>query len=173
MRRIYPCFLLDVDIEKSRIGSLVSSRHARWPRRLGDLSCRSRHIEVNTPGDSFVWLPEQEIIFAGDIVYTDRMLGIGRQSTHRSWIAAFEAMIDKRPKIVVGGHGRPADLSKATADSYDYLIFLCKAVQAFTDEGHRMEEIGKIDQTRFRCLDNFDALKGRNAQRVFEEPEWE
>ena len=30
-----------------------------------------------------------------------------------------------------------------------------------------------IDQARFGYLENFDALKGRNAQRVFEELEWE
>ncbi len=128
---------------------------------------------AHTPGDSFAWLPEHKIMFSGDIVYTDRMLGVGSQSAHRSWISAFEAMAAKNPEIVVGGHGRPADLAKATADSYNYLVFLRAAVQAFIDEGHGMEEIGKIDQSRFSYLDNFDSLKGRNAQRVFEELEWE
>ena len=41
------------------------------------------------------------------------------------------------------------------------------------DQGRGMEEIGGIDQARFGYLENFDALKGRNAQRVFEELEWE
>ena len=36
-----------------------------------------------------------------------------------------------------------------------------------------MEDIGNINQSHFRYLDNYDALKGRNAQRVFEELEWE
>ena len=128
---------------------------------------------AHTPGDSFVWLPEQGIVFSGDIVYTDRMLGVGSQSAHRSWIGAFEAMADKQPRIVVGGHGNPSDLSKATADSYDYLVFLRKTVQVFMDEGRGMEEIGEIDQSRFSYLENFDSLKGRNAQRVYEELEWE
>ena len=116
---------------------------------------------AHTPGDSFVWLPEQKIVFSGDIVYTDRMLGVGSQSAHRSWIGAFEAMADKQPRIVVGGHGNPSDLSKATADSYDYLVFLRKTVQVFMDEGRGMEEIGKIDQSRFSYLENFDSLKGQ------------
>lgn len=141
---------------------------------VGDIHIEIHHAgHAHTPGDSFVWLPEQEIVFSGDIVYMDRMLRIGPQSEHRSWIGAFEVMADKQPKIVVGGHGSPADLSKATADSYDYLTFLRETVQAFMDDGHGMEEIGKIDQSRFSYLDNFDSLKGRNAQRVFEELEWE
>ena len=141
---------------------------------IGDTHIEIHHAgHAHTPGDSFVWLPDHKIMFSGDIVYTDRLLGVGPQSAHRSWIAAFEAMAAKQPEIVVGGHGRPADLAKARSDSYDYLVFLRKTVQAFMDEGHGMEEIGKIDQSRFSYLDNFESLKGRNAQRVFEELEWE
>ena len=128
---------------------------------------------AHTPGDSFVWLPKHDIVFAGDIVYTDRMLGIGSQSQHLGWIGAFEAMQKLQPGIVVGGHGNPASLSKATSETYDYLVFLRKAVQKFMDEGNGMEEIGIIDQARFSYLENYDALKGRNAQRVYEELEWE
>ena len=141
---------------------------------LGGIRIEIHHAgQAHTPGDSFVWLPQHRLMFSGDIVYTDRMLRVGSHSAHRSWIAAFEAMADKQPKIVVGGHGKPAGLSKAMADTYDYLVFLRRTIQAFLDEGHGMEEIGKIDQSRFSYLDNFDSLKGRNAQRVYEELEWE
>ena len=141
---------------------------------VGDIRIEVHHAgQAHTPGDSFVWLPQKKIVFSGDIVYTDRMLRIGSHSAHRSWISAFEAMADKQPQVVVGGHGKPAGLSKAKADTYDYLVFLRETVQAFMDEGRGMEEIGKIDQSRFSYLDNFDSLKGRNAQRVYEELEWE
>jgi len=141
---------------------------------IGDTRIDIYHAgHAHTPGDSFVWLPEHKITFSGDIVYTDRMLGVGSQSAHLSWIGAFEAMAAMQPEIVVGGHGRPADLVKASADSYDYLVFLREAVQAFLDEGHGMEEVGAIDQSRFSYLENFDSLSGRNAQRVYEELEWE
>ena len=59
------------------------------------------------PGDGLVWLAEQKIVFSGDIVYVDRMLGIGPQSAHRSWITAFEAQAAKGPEIVAPGHGKP------------------------------------------------------------------
>ncbi|ODB83625.1 hypothetical protein A3193_12085 [Candidatus Thiodiazotropha endoloripes] len=128
---------------------------------------------AHTPGDSYIWLPEHKVMFSGDIVYTDRLLGVGSMSAHKSWIATFEAMAAKQPEIVVGGHGNPASLSKAKADTYDYLVFLREAVLKFIDEGNSLEDIGKIDQSRFSYLENFDSLKGRNAQRVYEELEWE
>ena len=128
---------------------------------------------AHTPGVSFVWLPAERIMFSGDIVYMDRMLRIGSHSAHLSWIGAFEAMAARQPSIVVGGHGQPADLAKATTDTYDYLVFLRNAVRTLMDAGHGMEEIGTIDQARFSHLENYDSLKGRNAQRVYEELEWE
>jgi len=143
------------------------------------LTIGNKRIEIyhaghaHTPGDSFIWLPEDKIVFTGDIVYMDRMLGIGAMSKHLQWINTFEAMAKLQPQIVVPGHGQPADLKKAKQDSYDYLVFIRNAVMEFMDEGYGMEEIGSIDQSRFSYLVNYESLKGRNAQRVFEELEWE
>ena len=128
---------------------------------------------AHTPGDVFVWLPDHKIMFSGDIVYVDRMLGIGPQSAHRSWISAFEALAAKSPEILVPGHGKPTNLDKATRDTHQYLVFLREAVLSLLDEGSGMEDVGKIDQSKFNYLENYDALKGRNAQRVYEELEWE
>jgi glyoxylase-like metal-dependent hydrolase (beta-lactamase superfamily II) len=141
---------------------------------LGDTRLEIRHAgAAHTPGDSFVWLPDQKILFSGDIVYMDRMLSIGPQSEHRSWISAFEALAALEPDVVVAGHGDPADLAKAVADSYDYLVYLRQAIRDHMDQGGGIEEVGNVDQSRFSYLANYDALKGRNAQRVYEELEWE
>jgi glyoxylase-like metal-dependent hydrolase (beta-lactamase superfamily II) len=141
---------------------------------LGKTRLEVRHAgPAHTPGDSFVWLPEHKILFSGDIVYLDRMLSIGPQSAHRSWIAAFEALAALEPEILVGGHGDPANLAKARADSYEYLVFLRQAVAEFMEKGGGIEDVGTVDQSRFGYLANYDQLKGRNAQRVYEELEWE
>lgn len=141
---------------------------------LGKTRVDIRHVgHAHTPGDSFVWLPEQKIVFSGDIIYIDRMLSIGPQSAHRGWIKSFEAVAALEPVVVVAGHGNPADLARATADSYDYLAFLREAVTDFMERGGGIEDVGTIDQSRFSYLANYEALKGRNAQRVYEELEWE
>ncbi|MEW8207200.1 MAG: MBL fold metallo-hydrolase, partial [Candidatus Thiodiazotropha taylori] len=105
--------------------------------KVGNTRIEIHHAgHAHTPGDSYIWLPQHKIVFSGDIVYTDRMLGVGSMSAHKSWIAAFEAMAAKQPEIVVGGHGNPATLAKAKADTYDYLRFLREAVLAFMDQGN-------------------------------------
>ena len=128
---------------------------------------------AHTPGDSFVWLPNQQVVFTGDIVYVERMLGVIDVSSSSNWIEAFEAMAALEPKTVVPGHGSPTDLQQAESDTLDYLQFLRQAVGDFIDEGNDISEIGKVDQSTFSYLKNFDQLAGRNAQQVFTEMEWE
>jgi glyoxylase-like metal-dependent hydrolase (beta-lactamase superfamily II) len=131
------------------------------------------HGAAHTPGDSIVWLPAERIAFAGDIVYVERMLGVGPMSNSRSWVKVFEALRALNPRMVVPGHGHAVPLATASADTYDYLVFLRKAVRAHIDAGRGIEAIGGIDQSRFARLKVYEEIKDRNAQQVFQEMEWE
>lgn len=128
---------------------------------------------AHTPGDSLVWLPKQRIVFSGDVVFVGRMLGVLAHSNSRHWIEAFQAMAALDPATVIPGHGPPADLARARADSLDYLVFLRDTVGTFMDEGGSITDIGTLDQSRFSYLADSDMLAGRNAQQVYQEMEWE
>ena len=128
---------------------------------------------AHTPGDSFVWLPGESVLFAGDIVYTERMLGIGPQSDSKGWIDAFRSISAYQPTHLVPGHGSATDLATSEADTYSYLLFLRSAVSAFIEDGGDIIDIGSIDQSRYGYLSNFESLAGRNAQKVYTELEWE
>ncbi len=129
--------------------------------------------QAHTPGDAFVWLPHREVVFSGDIVYVERMLGVGDQSNSKSWIEVFEKMAAYQPKTVIPGHGHPVPLSIAQKDSYDYLVSLREKVAAFMDEGGDASEISQIDMSEFNYLFNADTLSGRNTLKVYTELEWE
>lgn len=141
---------------------------------LGDTTIEIFHKgQAHTPGDSYVWIPDSKIVFSGDIVYVDRMLGIGDQSNSRSWVKVFEAMAALKPDVVIPGHGDPVSLEKAKKDSYDYLVALRERVAGFIDEGGDISEVSEIRQDDFAYLDNYETLKGRNAQKVYSELEFE
>ena len=129
--------------------------------------------QAHTPGDSFVWLPQKNVMFAGDIVYTERMLGVGSQSNSKSWIDVYQSMAAYKPEHIVPGHGQATDLASADADTYDYLVFLRESVSAFIEGGGDITEIGSVDQSKFSHLLNYKNIAGRNAQQVFTEIEWE
>lgn len=141
---------------------------------LGSVAFEIHHLgAAHTPGDSFVWLPAEKILFSGDIVYVDRMLGIMDHSNSKSWVSVFEGMAQYPVNILVPGHGRVTDLKQARVDTYDYLVFLRQLVADFMEQGGGIEEIGTLEQSRFDYLVNYEILKGRNAQRVYQELEWE
>jgi glyoxylase-like metal-dependent hydrolase (beta-lactamase superfamily II) len=128
---------------------------------------------AHTPGDSFVWLETHDVMFTGDIVYVDRLLGNGPARDTDSWIAVFEAMAAFDPTHIVPGHGHATDLATATRDTHDYLVNLRGQIGALIDAGGSIFDAPGIDQSGWSHLDQFEALAGRNAQATFEEMEWE
>ncbi len=141
---------------------------------LGGTAFELRRVgPAHTPGDSLVWLPEQRVVFSGDVVFVGRMLGVLPHSKSSHWIEAFETMAAFEPATVVPGHGPATDLTRARADSLDYLVFLRETVGAFMESGGDITQIGTLDQSRFSYLEDYETLKGRNTQQVFQEMEWE
>ncbi|ODN69991.1 MBL fold metallo-hydrolase [Methylobrevis pamukkalensis] len=128
---------------------------------------------AHTPGDSFVWLDERDVMFTGDIVYVDRLLGNGPARDTDSWIAVFEAMAAFGPAHVVPGHGGATDLATATRDTHDYLVNLRTQIGALIEAGGDIMDAPQIDQSAWAYLDQFEALAGSNAQATYEEMEWE
>lgn len=129
--------------------------------------------QAHTLGDSFVWLAKQSVVFSGDIIYTQRMLSIGEHSNSKSWLSAFNAIAALKPTYIIPGHGVPTNLERSKKDTYDYIAYLRTLITEFIDVGGGIENIGKLDQQKFNYLKNYKNLKGRNAQQVFQEIEFE
>ena len=141
---------------------------------LGKTAFKVFHAgHAHTPGDSFVWLPKERVVFTGDIVFVERMLGVQEDSKSSTWIKSFEAIEALKPVTIVPGHGHATSLKQAKADTYGYLVFLRNAVAKFMKDGGSIADVGKIDQSKFNYLKNYDTLAGRNAQQVYSEMQWE
>lgn len=141
---------------------------------FGGLSFEIMHRgAAHTPGDSLVWLDEHDVMFTGDIVYVDRLLGNGPARDTDSWIAVFEAMEAFDPAHIVPGHGSATDLATARRDTHDYLVNLRTQIGALIEAGGDIMDAPAIDQSNWTYLEQFDSLAGRNAQATFEEMEWE
>lgn len=144
-----------------------------------DLDLGGRHIEIrhpgaaHTPGDSFVWLPAESVVFAGDIVFVGRIPGVLDVSDSKSWLGAFAAIEALAPAHLVPGHGPATTLDRARSDTRDYLANLRDRIGAHLDAGGDIIGSVAVDQSAFAGLAQFQALAGRNAQAVFERMEWE
>jgi glyoxylase-like metal-dependent hydrolase (beta-lactamase superfamily II) len=111
----------------------------------------------HTPGDSMVWLPQSGVVFTGDVVYVDRILGLHPVSKTRTWVQSFAAMQALKPQVVVPGHGRVTTLAQAQKDTGDLLTALRahmgKAVEAGTDISAAVK---RFDAAPFKHLQHAD-----------------
>lgn len=128
----------------------------------------------HTPGDSVVWLPQSQVLFSGDLVYVDRLLGVLPFSNTKNWLASFAEMEKLKPETIVPGHGQLCSLDKARSETRDYLTLLRehmkKAVGEMSDLQTAMDS---LDQDGYAYLRNYGELKGGNASRTYLEVEAE
>jgi glyoxylase-like metal-dependent hydrolase (beta-lactamase superfamily II) len=118
-----------------------------------------------------VHLPKRGIVFTGDLVYVDRLLGVLPGSSVQKGQQAFKALAALKPAHVVPGHGRVCDLARAQRETGDYYDFLANTVGAAAKEMEPMDEVLKrhADLPAFRHLENYKDLHRANMNRAFTE----
>ncbi len=73
---------------------------------LGGVVFEFRHRGgAHTPGDTMVWLPQKNLLFTGDVVFVDRMLGVLPVSNTRRWLETF-AVVEHAESEVAGARPR-------------------------------------------------------------------
>ena len=146
---------------------------------FGGVSFELRHRGGgHTPGDMLLWLPQKNVLFGGDIVYVDRMLGVLPVSDTRAWLATFKVIEDLRPRTIVPGHGAVTGLAGAQAHTRDYLLalraFMKKAVDGGTDLSAAVAAFNALPASAtFARLRNAAELMPGNASRTYLEIERE
>jgi len=129
---------------------------------------------AHTPGDMMVWLPQYSVLFTGDVVYVNRLLGVIPVSNTRNWLATFAVIETLDPKVIVPGHGDVTDLATARADTKGYLLALRAHMKKAVDDGVDMSTAVKsFDAQPFMRLQNAAELMPGNASRTYLELERE
>ena len=142
---------------------------------LGGVEFQFRHRGgAHTPGDLLVWLPQQRVLFSGDTVYVNRMLGVLPVSHTGRWLKTFEVIEQLDPKVLVPGHGEVTDLATARADTQAYLQALRAHMKKAVDDGTDVSAAVKtFDTAPFLRLLNAAELMPGNASRTYLELERE
>jgi glyoxylase-like metal-dependent hydrolase (beta-lactamase superfamily II) len=129
---------------------------------------------AHTPGDTMVWLPQKNVLFAGDVVYVDRMLGVLPVSNTRRWLDTFAVIEQLGPQVLVPGHGRVTTVATAKADNQAYLRALRAHMKKAVDDGTDVSAaIKSFDAAPFMRLLNAAELMPGNASRTYLELERE
>ena len=137
---------------------------------LGGRAIELRYFaDAHFPGDIVVWLPAEKILFSGDHIYVDRLLGILPESNSETWLAAFNQAIALQPKRIVPGHGQVCDGAKAQSDSGDYLAFVVGGTKKLAEDMAGVDAAVKAlgEAPKFKHLLNFGDLHKGNVSRAY------
>ena len=164
---------------ESREAAAIVPVHAEQPRTgdrarlaLGDRTLELRRFgDAHFPGDAVVWLPQAQVLFAGDHIYVDRLLGIHPFSDVQAWQQAVHAALDLGPEVIVPGHGGLADPDTARAHTADYLDWLTTQVAEAVENWEPLEEVTPRLEAqapaKFKALRHFDTWHRTNVNRAY------
>jgi glyoxylase-like metal-dependent hydrolase (beta-lactamase superfamily II) len=128
----------------------------------------------HTPGDSLVWLPQKNVLFSGDAVYVDRVLGLHEVSSTRDWLASFAVIDELQPATIVPGHGGVTTLAQARAETRELLRALRTHMGKAVEDGIDLAAAVKsFDASPFRHLKHADVWIPQLANRTYLEMEKE
>ena len=136
---------------------------------LGGVDLQFRYTNAHYPGDAWVWLPKQSVLFTGDLVYVDRIFTVLPWSSVVNGQKAFKELIKLNPKYIVPGHGSVSDVKKAQRDCGDYYDFLVDNIGSAAQEMEPMQDIlnKHNDLPQFKHLKHYDSLHRTNMNRTY------
>lgn len=122
----------------------------------------------HTAEDLVVYLPQQKVLFAGDVVFRNRIPYVG-QADSQHWITAIRDLQKFDARWLVPGHGPISDDPQADMRlTHDYLFFLrehmARAARDMTpfDEAYR-----ETDWGRFEKIPLFKSVNRMNAYNIY------
>jgi glyoxylase-like metal-dependent hydrolase (beta-lactamase superfamily II) len=127
---------------------------------------------AHTPGDLMVWLPEERVLFAGDILVEDGVTMVVDGSAP-ALLRALDEIDSLHPKAVVPGHGAlPAEPGVLIERTRAYMTQLRGEMRAAVQEGvpmkRALDALAPADENRPVSL---NSRRRRNAARVYVEEE--
>ncbi|OZB47288.1 MAG: MBL fold metallo-hydrolase [Polynucleobacter sp. 39-45-136] len=137
---------------------------------LGGTKVQIKYLNhAHFEGDVVVYFPDQNIMFSGDHIYVDRLLGVLPQSNASTWLDAFNQIESINPKVIVPGHGNTCDLTKAKKQTGDYLKFLVEGTKKYAEDMAGVEAAikGLSNAPQFEKLANFNELHKGNISRTY------
>jgi glyoxylase-like metal-dependent hydrolase (beta-lactamase superfamily II) len=146
----------------------------RWIDGPTTLELGGLRIEIHpvgpahTPEDLVVWLPRARVLYAGDLVFRNRIPFVGQADSAR-WIESLDRLLAFNPRVIVPGHG-PAS-SDARADlrlTRDYLSHLRAVMGEAARKLEPFEDAyARADWSRFAHLPLFGAANRMNAYNTY------
>ena len=140
---------------------------------LGGVKLDIIHVgPTHTPAELIVKIDKDKLIYTGDVLYSERLLAVLSDSKIGNWIKAYDSLKKYKGYTFIPGHGQPGPLSNFEFPTRSYLALLFDHMTKMVEDGVDVQDaIGKLDQSKYSKLINYEELSGRNASWTYLERE--
>jgi cyclase len=127
--------------------------------------------KAHTKEDIYVYLPSRKALFAGDLVFNDRLPSL-RDGDINGWISTLEKIKTMDIEVLVGGHGFRTD--KGSLDlTLNYLKALKKGIREILDRGGDISDaVKELTMPDYAHEGMYDVLHKANINAAFQMLEW-
>ena len=137
--------------------------------QVGDTTLELQPVgPSHTPEDLAVWLPQRQVLFAGDLVFRGRIPFVG-QADSAHWVQALDTLLGFDARVVVPGHGPVSASVRADLElTRDYLLHLRRTMgEAARNMDPFDEAYARTDWSRFEKLPLFGVANRMNAYNTY------
>ena len=138
-------------------------------RTIGGVRFLLRPIgPAHTPEDLAIFLPDEKVLFAGDLVFRQRIPFVG-QANSGQWIKSLDTLLGFGATVVVPGHGPVSREARADMElTRNYLAYLRQHMgKAARDMAPFGEAYEATDWSPYEHLPLFGAANRMNAYNTF------
>ncbi|HMA08445.1 MAG TPA: MBL fold metallo-hydrolase [Ramlibacter sp.] len=136
---------------------------------VGGMRLRIEHVgPAHTPEDLVVYLPQEKVLFAGDLVFRGRIPYVG-QADSGHWIKAIDSLLAFDAGVIVPGHGPVSSQARQDMElTRDYLAYLRQVMgQAARNLDPWEDAYQAADWSRFEHLPLFRVANRMNAYNTY------
>lgn len=142
--------------------------------KIGTLDVQFRLIpsRAHTAKDLYVYIPQLETLFAGDLVFNERVPSLIGGDIN-GWIKALETLDSLHAKHVIGGHGQRTD-DKAHLPTTVYMNQIHSKVKNAIDSGKGIDEtMNSVQLDEYKNYALYETMQRLNVESAYRVIEWE
>lgn len=145
--------------------------------KILNINSRKVHLisvnrKAHTDGDLFVYIPDEKIVFAGDLVFNERLPSI-RDGNMKGWLETLDNLRAMDLEFIVGGHGEI--VSKNSIDlTYNYIKALVDNITPLIEDGKTIPDVLEIvTMKEYKDINFYDSMHRQNVEIAYRILEWE
>jgi cyclase len=172
---VFDCSILSHRLTRQRIAKRKSSRtknliptdvfDAQRVMDIGGVHLEFIHAGGHTPGSSVVWLPEVEVLFAGDLIFEGRYPFLATADVP-DLMKALRWLFTLGAQTIVPGHGLLCGEDEVTRQ-LDYIQTSWDLTAAHITQGHSVKKIVKDPNYPVYSDLGYEQLHRRNIEVIY------